>query len=964
MKNVKSLLILLSFWLMWGMIGSAENSSESEIWKVGNVSIADQNHEEGTFQIKVSDISGMENVKEINAAVWSVEDGQDDLKWYGIPIKDGSGIAKIDIKDHDYCLGEYKVSIYVLDMDDNSKIAGNAQCSFKVAGADPVIHTIRENEEYKIETSGFTVPGGVQELKCAVWSETDGKDDLKWYSMEEGPEAVWSAVCLIKDQKGFGKYHVEVSAWTKGGKAVSLGTGSFTTEVPEAGDIEIRDIDVAAGVFTVRVDDIQHPELAKEIKISVYSEKQGVDRQKWYTAEKKDDGSYEVQVNVKDHGYASGTYQVQAWVVDVTGVQTKGLTIEAEMALDKGTLEIENTGQGCTVSLKNVIVPGGIKKVRFAAWSDVKGMDDFNWYSANERNGVYTSDISVKDHVGLGLYQIRAYVIMENGKMVLAGKGTFETKVPHLKEVEISSADRADGKFKVKITGVTNTDLIDKIKVPVWSAKNQEDIVWYDAVKDWNGEYCVNVEIKNHKYSIGIYNVDVYIKDITGDMKFMDGTSCDMSILYSSASVKDTNGKEETFKAEINGIKVPGGEKAIRFLVWGDENGQNDLREYPAVKTGNGTYTADIKIRDHKELGNYNVHIYCTSKSGESTFITARNFKVETRPQIAGVTVSEVNGVTGTFKVTVTGVMAPSGIESVQIPIWSAKDQSDICWYTANKAAEGVYYTIMDVKNHKRNFGNFNIHVYATAGNGIFSYTGKTEIKFEPVNYLYSQAVGLYQREVIIKGVPAGTGSVQFPTWSAQNGQNDLVWYEGTNHGNGVWSAVIDSANHLHAGTYITHVYADRSSKLGETSYVLQWLPNDMRLMMGKANMYSSTTPYIILMNRSTHKVGVFQGWQGNWNCIKYWDCSDGKSSTPTVMGVFKVGSRGYYFDSGNARCFWWTQFYNDYLFHSVLYNKNGTLQDGRLGMALSHGCVRLQIDNAKWIYDTIPSGTTVVVYQ
>jgi len=37
---------------------------------------------------------------------------------------------------------------------------------------------------------------------------------------------------------------------------------------------------------------------------------------------------------------------------------------------------------------------------------------------------------------------------------------------------------------------------------------------------------------------------------------------------------------------------------------------------------------------------------------------------------------------------------------------------------------------------------------------------------------------------------------------------------------------------------------------------------------------------------------------------------------------------------------------------------------DGRLGMALSHGCVRLNINNAKWIYDNIPAGSTVCVYH
>ena len=150
----------------------------------------------------------------------------------------------------------------------------------------------------------------------------------------------------------------------------------------------------------------------------------------------------------------------------------------------------------------------------------------------------------------------------------------------------------------------------------------------------------------------------------------------------------------------------------------------------------------------------------------------------------------------------------------------------------------------------------------------------------------------------------------------------------------------------------------------GNTSGHYKKAPVVGQEMLLRANLYSSTTPYLILVNRSTHKVGIFQGARGFWNNIVMWDCADGAPSTPTVEGVFNVGSRGYYFDSGASRCFWWTQFKGNYLFHSVLYNKNGTLQDGRVGIALSHGCVRLKIENAKWIYDNIPSGTTVVVYH
>lgn len=169
-------------------------------------------------------------------------------------------------------------------------------------------------------------------------------------------------------------------------------------------------------------------------------------------------------------------------------------------------------------------------------------------------------------------------------------------------------------------------------------------------------------------------------------------------------------------------------------------------------------------------------------------------------------------------------------------------------------------------------------------------------------------------------------------------------------------------------GGYWLHVEAklhNNTVKSQTLAYNVEIEPIDKKMMRLNANMYSSSTEYCILVNRSTHKVGVFQGWQGNWNCIQYWECSDGAPSTPTVEGVFRVGSRGFYFDSGSARCFWYTQFHGNYLFHSVLYNKyNGTLMDGRLGLPLSHGCVRMQIQNAKWIYDTIPSGTTVVVYH
>ncbi|MDJ1121982.1 L,D-transpeptidase family protein [Kribbibacterium absianum] len=125
----------------------------------------------------------------------------------------------------------------------------------------------------------------------------------------------------------------------------------------------------------------------------------------------------------------------------------------------------------------------------------------------------------------------------------------------------------------------------------------------------------------------------------------------------------------------------------------------------------------------------------------------------------------------------------------------------------------------------------------------------------------------------------------------------------------------------------------------------------------------SSRTSYLIMVDRNNCKVGVYTGHTRNWKRIQYWTVSVGAPNTPTVRGTFSVGSRGYSFGSGYT-CYYWTQFYGDYLFHSIKYNQ-GTrrVQDGRLGMWISHGCVRMDINHAKWIYDHIPTGTRVVVY-
>ena len=133
-----------------------------------------------------------------------------------------------------------------------------------------------------------------------------------------------------------------------------------------------------------------------------------------------------------------------------------------------------------------------------------------------------------------------------------------------------------------------------------------------------------------------------------------------------------------------------------------------------------------------------------------------------------------------------------------------------------------------------------------------------------------------------------------------------------------------------------------------------------------KAQGYSSSTGYLLMVDTNDCWVGVFTGSRGNWNPKYYWRCSVGKDSTPTIKGVFTTETSSLHFGEEHGYSCWYaTQIYGDYLFHSVKFQPGSQTapKDTRLGRHISMGCVRLPLEDARWIYYNIPDGTTVVTY-
>lgn len=127
----------------------------------------------------------------------------------------------------------------------------------------------------------------------------------------------------------------------------------------------------------------------------------------------------------------------------------------------------------------------------------------------------------------------------------------------------------------------------------------------------------------------------------------------------------------------------------------------------------------------------------------------------------------------------------------------------------------------------------------------------------------------------------------------------------------------------------------------------------------------SSSTKYLIYVSKGGRWVNIFRGKKKNWNIIKRFRCSIGAPSTPTPSGTFRVTCKVNHFGEGKGYTCWYATGFigSTYLMHSVVcYRGTKTVSDGRLGKAISHGCVRMKMKNANWIYNNIPIGSTVYI--
>lgn len=126
-----------------------------------------------------------------------------------------------------------------------------------------------------------------------------------------------------------------------------------------------------------------------------------------------------------------------------------------------------------------------------------------------------------------------------------------------------------------------------------------------------------------------------------------------------------------------------------------------------------------------------------------------------------------------------------------------------------------------------------------------------------------------------------------------------------------------------------------------------------------------STTSYLISVNLKEQKTYVFKGKLNKWELVKTFLCSTGIESEPTPTGSFTIKEKGEWFFSDKFKQGgkYWSQITGDILFHSLPFAQDKTtILDYTLKKPSSHGCIRLTVEDAKWIYSNIPKGSKVII--
>ena len=501
-----------------------------------------------------------------------------------------------------------------------------------LSGKISVINNDTMTGRFDVLISDVKAPNGVASVSVPIWSDVNGQDDLVWYVAAKQNDGTYKVSVKASDHKNStGKYNIHLYYNQLNGKQIGVTTSSTEVSigkrpnVPVSADLSI-DVDKSAGTFTITAKNLKGFENYKEIKIPFWSHAKGMDDIKWYTPVRQSDGSYKVVAKAIDHENVDGRYEAQIFYYDAQGQRKFVQKAFAEYSTGKPnvpvsadlSIDVDKSAGTFTITAKNLKGFENYKEIKIPFWSHAKGMDDIKWYTpVRQLDGSYKVVAKASDHENVdGRYEAQIFYYDAQGqrKFVQKAFAEYKKEQPLSGTLSIENNNKDTGTFDVIIKDVYSPKGVRTVQVPIWSAKDgQDDIRWYEAARQANGDYKVSVKASDHKNSTGLYYVHLYYIQNDGSRVGVLASSTEVEFRNANtktrAFIKNVNVEAGTYMVEVD--QAPQGRhiKNVRVAAWSQDH-QENLYWYSTAPTGMQT-DVQVSAVNHKNLaGNYTTHVY------------------------------------------------------------------------------------------------------------------------------------------------------------------------------------------------------------------------------------------------------------------------------------------------------------------------------------------------------------------
>lgn len=543
-------------------------------------------------------------------AVWSDVNGQDDLVWYTAD-SNGKATAK-----YTGSYGKYYVHTY---QNLNGKMTGLNGTTIDVPKPSAKVSITKASATtYKVIVTD--VPVYITSVTLPTWTENKGQDDIIWYKTTKDSTTTYSATISVAEHNlESGKYNVHVY----GTSAVTNSlTGLLGTSFQ--GDYAFGDVAVSASLGQKGINITIPSDVSKAITVyhAVWSAKNDQDDIVWYKV--PSNGELTAKYTGDYGKYLIHTYGVvngRMIGLNATSIDVVNPSVSVDLT------KVSETSVKVTIS----DVPAYMTSIVLPTWTENKGQDDIKWYQATKQSdGSYTYTFYAKNHnFESGHYNVHVYgtsAVTNSFIGLTATSGidlTFSEKLTN-PTVTVQNHNAANGTLQVVIAETETSKDIASVAVAAWSQAEQKNIHWYTTSSVVNGKVVVTVDEKYHHNISGDYTVHVYVKTTSGDTVGYALGSYALTKTQSTAKATTSYKGTGVYSVTISGVYSSG---TVKYAVWSDTNGQDDIKWYDATTSGT-TATGLINVANHSGTGTYHLHAY-QSDNGQMYFLTSTDFTVK-----------------------------------------------------------------------------------------------------------------------------------------------------------------------------------------------------------------------------------------------------------------------------------------------------------------------------------------------